>query len=225
MVQAVGPAADERLLDVGGGSAAYSIAFAKADEKLHATVLDLPTVLPIAQRHINAAGLAGRVETRAGDLRRDPLGNGFTLVLVSAICHMLSPEENQDLLRRCYEALDPHGRVVIQDFILESDKTAPEAGRAIRPQYAGGNPRRQHLQLRRVQCLVARGGVPRSQGHPAAGTFEFDHWGEVGRKRKAVGGKHKKGRFANRPSASRRADILTTNSSTFDFQLFNSSTT
>jgi cyclopropane fatty-acyl-phospholipid synthase-like methyltransferase len=126
VVQAVGPAANERLLDVGGGSAAYSIAFAQAHKKLHATVLDLPTVLPIAQGHIDAAGLAGRVETRAGDLRRDPLGQGFTLVLVFAICHMLSPEENQDLLRRCFEALEPQGRVVIQDFILEPDKTSPK---------------------------------------------------------------------------------------------------
>jgi len=126
VVQAVGAAADERLLDVGGGSAAYSIAFAQAHEKLHATVLDLPTVLPIAQRHINAAGLAGRVETIAGDLRHDALGKGFTLVLASAICHMLSPEENQYLLRRCFAALDPNGRVVIQDFILEPDKTAPK---------------------------------------------------------------------------------------------------
>ena len=31
-----------------------------------------------------------------------------------------------DLLRRCFEALDPSGRVVIQDFILEPDKTAPK---------------------------------------------------------------------------------------------------
>jgi hypothetical protein len=38
---------------------------------------------------------------------------------------MLSPEENLDLLRRCREALAPGGRVVIQDFILEADKTAP----------------------------------------------------------------------------------------------------
>jgi hypothetical protein len=38
---------------------------------------------------------------------------------------MLSPEENQDLLRRCFEALEAQGRLVIQDFILESDKTAP----------------------------------------------------------------------------------------------------
>ena len=126
IVQAVGAAAGERLLDVGGGSGAYSIAFAQAHEKLHATVLDLPAVLAIAQGHIHAAGMAGRVETRAGDLRRDPLGKGFTLILVSAICHMLSPEENQDLLRRCFAALEPHGRVVIQDFILEPDKTAPK---------------------------------------------------------------------------------------------------
>jgi (2Fe-2S) ferredoxin/precorrin-6B methylase 2 len=126
VVQAVGPVAGERLLDVGGGSAAYSIAFAKANERLHATVFDLPTVLPIAQRHIDAAGLTKRVETRAGDLRRDPLGKGFSMILVFAICHMLSPEENQDLLRRCFEALEPNGRLVIQDFILERDKTAPK---------------------------------------------------------------------------------------------------
>jgi (2Fe-2S) ferredoxin/precorrin-6B methylase 2/DNA-binding CsgD family transcriptional regulator len=126
IVQAVGVAAGERLLDVGGGSGAYSIAFAQAQETLHATVLDLPTVIPIAQGHIHAAGLAGRVETRAGDLRCDPLGKGFTLALVSAICHMLSPEENQDLLRRCFAALEPQGRVVIQDFILEPDKIAPK---------------------------------------------------------------------------------------------------
>jgi len=125
VVQAVGAAGD-RLLDVGGGSGAYSIAFARANATLHATVLDLPTVLPIAQGHIDAAGLAGRVETRAGDLRRDPLGKGFTLVLASAICHMLSPEENQNLFRRCFEALDPNGRLVMQDFILEADKTAPK---------------------------------------------------------------------------------------------------
>jgi cyclopropane fatty-acyl-phospholipid synthase-like methyltransferase len=126
VVRTVGADGVERLLDVGGGSAAYSIAFAQANERLHATVFDLPTVLPIAQGHITEAGLAARIATRAGDLRRDPLGTGFDLILVSAICHMLGPAENQDLLRRCYAALAPRGRIVIQDFILESDKTSPK---------------------------------------------------------------------------------------------------
>jgi hypothetical protein len=41
---------------------------------------------------------------------------------------MLGPEENGDLLDRCHRALAPGGRIVIQDFILEPDKTAPKWG-------------------------------------------------------------------------------------------------
>jgi SAM-dependent methyltransferase len=123
VVQAVGGA--RRLLDVGGGSGAYAIAFAKANPELHAEVFDLPSVLPIAQRHISDAGLEDRVRTRAGDLRTDGFATGYDLVLLSAICHMLSPGENQDLLRRVRAALLPGGRVVVQDFVVDADGTAP----------------------------------------------------------------------------------------------------
>jgi SAM-dependent methyltransferase len=126
VVRAVGVANVRRMLDVGGGSGAYSIAFAQANSALQAEILDLAAVEPIALRHIREAGLQDRVKVRAGDLRSDPLpGGGYDLVFISAICHMLSPGENLDLLRRSREALGPGGRVVIQDFILEADKTAP----------------------------------------------------------------------------------------------------
>jgi len=126
VLRAVGSEKIGRMLDVGGGSGAYSIAFARAIPGLRAEILDLPGVCPIAQRHIEMAGLTGRVVIRAADLRRDALGEGYDLILVSAICHMLSPDENLDLLRRCHAALRADGRVVIQDFILENDKTAPK---------------------------------------------------------------------------------------------------
>ncbi len=126
VVRALGAAGTGRMLDVGGGSGAYSIAFAQAAPALHAEVLDRPEVLAIAAGHIARAGLAGRVTTRVGDLRSDDFGGGFDLVLVSAICHMLGPDENRDLLRRCRRALAPGGRVAIQDFILENDKTSPK---------------------------------------------------------------------------------------------------
>jgi (2Fe-2S) ferredoxin/predicted O-methyltransferase YrrM len=125
VVRAVGVERVRRLLDVGGGSGAYSIAFAQASPALEAELLDLPSVLPIAEGYIAAAGLAGRVRTRAGDLRSDTLGAGYDLVLLSAICHMLGPEENRDLLRRVKAALAPGGRVVVQDFLLEPDGTSP----------------------------------------------------------------------------------------------------
>ena len=126
LVRAVGVAGVRRLLDVGGGSGAYSIAFAEANPELRAEVLDLALVVRIAQKHIAEAGLAGRVTTRVGDLTKDDFGRDYDLILLSAICHMLGPEENQDLLRRCYRALARGGRLVIRDFILEPGKTAPK---------------------------------------------------------------------------------------------------
>jgi len=67
---------------------------------------------------------AGR-DARRG-FATDDFGEGYDLVLLSSICHMLNPEENQDLIRRCYRALTHGGRIVIRDFILEPDRTAPK---------------------------------------------------------------------------------------------------
>jgi (2Fe-2S) ferredoxin/SAM-dependent methyltransferase len=125
VVQAVGAEGVRRMLDVGGGSGALSIAFARANAALRAEILDLPTVLPIADGHVREAGLGDRVTTRAGDLRTDAFGSGYDLVLLSSICHMLGPDENRDLLSRAARALAAGGRVVVSDFVLDEDGTAP----------------------------------------------------------------------------------------------------
>ncbi len=115
-----------QMLDLGGGSGAYSIAFAKAVPGLHSEIIDLPEVLPLAQDYVHRAGLDDRISTRAGDMLSVPLEAGkYDLVLLAAICHMFSPEENQRLFERAYAALAPKGRLVVSDFVLEADKTAP----------------------------------------------------------------------------------------------------
>lgn len=125
LVRAIGLDGVGRMLDVGGGSGAYAIAFAKASETLRADVFDLPSVVPLAQEYIREAGVADRVATRTGDMRRDDLGSGYDLALLSAICHMFSPEENLELFRRCYRALAPGGRLAIRDFIVDPSRTSP----------------------------------------------------------------------------------------------------
>jgi (2Fe-2S) ferredoxin/predicted O-methyltransferase YrrM len=127
VVGAVGTAGVARMLDVGGGSGAYSIAFAQAEPGLHSEILDLPAVLAIARRHIDAAGLSSRIETRAGDLTSSTFGDGYHLVFISAICHMLSEAQNADLIRRAHAALAPGGRIVIQDFFLDPDRASPKS--------------------------------------------------------------------------------------------------
>jgi predicted O-methyltransferase YrrM len=115
-----------RMLDLGGGSGAYSIAFAKAHPETTAEVFDTSAVLPLTQEYVRKAGLESRISTRCGDLRTDSFGSGYDLVFLSAIAHMFSPDENRSLLRRAFDALAPGGRLVLQDFILEPDKTAPK---------------------------------------------------------------------------------------------------
>lgn len=126
MVRRVDASRARRLLDIGGGSGACAMAFARAHPGLDAEVLDLEAVLPITRRYIEQAGLSGRVRTRAGDLRADEFGSGYDLILLSAICHMLDPAENRDLLARCRRALAAGGRLVVRDFILDAGKTSPK---------------------------------------------------------------------------------------------------
>ena len=128
VVHAVGLEGVRRVLDLGGGSGGYAIAFAQARADLTADLLDLATVVPIAQRHIDEAGLTGRVKTRVGDLSDDAYGTGYDLVFASAICHMNGPDENRAMFRKAFAALAPSGRLVIQDFVLNPDKTGPKTG-------------------------------------------------------------------------------------------------
>lgn len=125
VVKAVGTGAISRMLDLGGGSGAYSIAFAKAVPGLTSEIVDLPDVVPLAQEYVRNADLAERISVRAGDMLHDRLGANYDLILISAICHMFSAEENQELLRRAHSALTQGGQVVVQDFILEPNKTTP----------------------------------------------------------------------------------------------------
>jgi predicted O-methyltransferase YrrM len=115
------------LLDIGGGSGAYAIVFAQANPDLTTVLFDLPHVLPLAERYIGDAGLSHRISTRARDLRTDDFSEAgqFDLVLLSNICHMLDESENRDLLRRCFPATAPGGRIVIRDFIINDDRTSP----------------------------------------------------------------------------------------------------
>jgi len=82
---------------------------------------------PLVERYIEQAGVADRVHTRVGDLRTEHLGEGYDLVLLSNVCHMLDEKENARLIARCHDALAAGGRLAIQEFILDPDKCGPQS--------------------------------------------------------------------------------------------------
>jgi len=125
LVQALGTAGVRRILDLGGGSGAYSIAFAKASSDVRCEILDVPEVVPLTTEYVNKAGVSAQINLRSGDMLTDDLGSGYDIIMLNAICHMFSEEQNQQLLHRARQALAPNGRLVLQDFILNRDKTGP----------------------------------------------------------------------------------------------------
>jgi SAM-dependent methyltransferase len=117
-----------RILDVGGGSGEYSMAFARAREGIRPVVFDLPNVIPLTEDYLRQAGFSDRVTTVEGDYEIDTLGSGFDLVFLSAIIHSNSPAQNEHLIRKGVEALNPSGQLVVQDFIMDEDRTGSPFG-------------------------------------------------------------------------------------------------
>jgi len=114
-----------RVLDVGGGSGAYSMAFVKAKPGITATVFDQPEIVPLIKEYVNKEKLADRIDTLAGNYHEDIFGKGYDLIFLSAVIHINSASENQKLLDKCVKALNPNGQVVIQDFIMDDDRVHP----------------------------------------------------------------------------------------------------
>ena len=86
------------MLDVGGGSGAFSMEFVKRKPGIEAIVFDLPNVVPITIQFIEKEGFAGKIKTYTGDYTTDDLPTGFDLVFLSAIIHSNSLEVNQQLI-------------------------------------------------------------------------------------------------------------------------------
>jgi SAM-dependent methyltransferase len=116
------------LLDVGCGSGTYTIAFLRAAPEMRATVFDLPDVIEMARERLGREGLLDRVTLVAGSFYDDELPGGHDLVLISAIIHSNSLEENVDLYKKAFRALKPGGRILIRDHIMEPDRTHPKDG-------------------------------------------------------------------------------------------------
>ena len=128
IVANLGPPPFDHLLDVGGGPATWTIAFLNANPTARATLFDLPDALPIARRHLEAAGLADRVDLVGGDFFVDALPGGADLAWVSAIVHQNSRQQNRDLLSKVHAALADGGQIMIRDIVMDDTHTHPPVG-------------------------------------------------------------------------------------------------
>jgi len=116
------------LLDIGGASGTWTIAFLQAVPQAEATIFDLPSVIPMARQRIADAGLDDRVNLVGGDFYTDGLPEGADLAWLGAICHQNSREQNRVLFSRIHGALKDGGSVIIRDVVMDPSHTSPPGG-------------------------------------------------------------------------------------------------
>lgn len=114
------------LLDVGGGSGAFAIELCRRYPHMRATVFDLPFVCEYAAGKLREAGMADRIQPRAGDFTADEgLPGEHDTILLSMILHDWDESANRELLRKCYQALPAGGTLVISELLVNDEKTGP----------------------------------------------------------------------------------------------------
>jgi SAM-dependent methyltransferase len=113
----------ERLLDVGGSHAAYSVLFCRKHTQLHATVLDIQPGIEAGKRTALQTGMSKRMSFLCADIVRDDfsseLAASFDIALYFHIAHLLPPEINAMVLQKVAQTLKPGGTLVFVDQVTD----------------------------------------------------------------------------------------------------------
>jgi ubiquinone/menaquinone biosynthesis C-methylase UbiE len=115
----------KRLLDIGGGTGIYSIAWLQRHPELRAIVFDRPEVLKVASEMAQAYGVGDRLECQPGDMFSDPLPRDVDVVLLSNVLHDWDVSECQTLINRAAGVLSSGGRLLIHDVFLNDALDGP----------------------------------------------------------------------------------------------------
>lgn len=114
-----------RFLDLGTGTGWIACQLAKLAPGITVEGIDLSeSMLELAQANAQAAGVAGRVRFRRGDVKKIPLADGSVdMVLCHNMLHHL--ERPEALLAEVQRVLRPGGGVLIRDLIRPSNWAIP----------------------------------------------------------------------------------------------------
>lgn len=118
----------KKMLDIGGGSGAFSMGMIECNLALQSVILDLPNVIPLTKKYVEAFPHKENISYTEGNYLTDSFGSGYDLILLSAIVHINSNEQNKELIKKCSNSLNSGGQIIIKDWIMNEARTEPLGG-------------------------------------------------------------------------------------------------
>ena len=115
----------KRLLDIGGGSGAYSINVVQAHPDMSATVFDLPPVVEVTREFIADNDVTDRVDTVGGDFTSDPFPDGCDVAVMASNLPIYDAFVIAAVIAKAHEALQPGGEMHLIGEMLDDDRRGP----------------------------------------------------------------------------------------------------
>ena len=125
LVPLIDLSAKRHLLDLGGGPGTYAIHFCLNNPELKATVFDLPTTKPFAEKTIEKFQMADRIDFMAGNYVEDEIDGKYDAAWLSHILHGEGPQTCRKIIQKTVSALEPGATIVVHDFILDNSMDGP----------------------------------------------------------------------------------------------------
>lgn len=116
----------KRILDLGGGTGATSIALCKTYQHLQSIVYDLPDKAKTARKFIEAEKLTERIEVLSGDFKEDEIPETFDVVLLANFMSVADAADNQLLLQKLYQKLPQNGVCILSGWIIDNSRLSPQ---------------------------------------------------------------------------------------------------
>jgi hypothetical protein len=118
------------VADLGGGPGTYVAAMLKQRPHLRASIWDLPATLKVAREVLaeREPVVHDRIELISVNYLQDQLPRGADAIFMSNIIHSEAEETNLALMRKCFDALNSGGILIVKDHIMNRELTHPAAG-------------------------------------------------------------------------------------------------
>jgi acetylserotonin N-methyltransferase len=107
----------KNLLDIGGGSGCFSTLFANKYPTSFATIYELKSVCAYLEKSV----VAENIHIQTGNFLTEDLPKNHDAILLSNILHDWNIDNVNKILKKCYDALENNGYIIINEMLLDNE--------------------------------------------------------------------------------------------------------
>jgi len=115
----------KKIMDLGGGSGAYSIVAVQAHPELKAVVFDLPPVVVVTGEFIERNNVGNQVSTQGGDFTKDDFPENCDVAIMASNLPQYNREIINQVIQKAFNALLPGGEMHLIGEMLDDDRAGP----------------------------------------------------------------------------------------------------